>query len=117
VIKILGTETMSPQEISHELNRGGKFVRYRYTVSVVFLTITDATDVYFLRAGQNRVIRGLPWIFLTTFAGWWGFPWGPIHSVKTLWVNFRGGEDVTAEVANAMALPSVDWVMAAGAGD
>jgi hypothetical protein len=35
-------------------------------------------------------------------AGWWGIPWGPIFTVQSLVVNFKGGKDITAAVSGAM---------------
>ena len=30
--------------------------------------------------------------------GWWGIPWGPIHTVKSISVNNKGGIDVTNDI-------------------
>lgn len=108
--KIQGITGMSPQEISFEINRGGKFVCYRYCFSALVVTIMRGTDIYFVRAGENRVAKGLPWTLITLVVGWWGIP-----SVRSLWTNFNGGEDVTAAVANAMHLQGVSFAAAAGA--
>ncbi|HEY6308626.1 MAG TPA: hypothetical protein VI488_19455 [Candidatus Angelobacter sp.] len=113
---IQGIAGMSPQEISFEVNRGGKFVRYRYCFSVLVLTVMHGSDIYFVRAGENRILKGLPWILLTLLAGWWGIPWGPIRSVQALWLDFHGGEDLTAAVAGSMGLKDVHWDAAAAGG-
>jgi hypothetical protein len=99
---------MSPQEISFELNRGGTFVRYRYCFSALIITVMKSTDIYFVRAGENRVAKGLPWTLMTLVVGWWGIPWGPINTVRSVWTNFKGGEDVTAAIANSMKLQGVN---------
>jgi hypothetical protein len=112
--QIKGIAGITPGELSFEINRGGKFVVYRYCFSVIFLTMWRGTDIYFVRADQSRVIKGLPWTLLTLLAGWWGIPWGPIHSVRALWTNLRGGEDVTAVVAESLKLQSVNWATAGG---
>jgi len=44
----------------------------------------------------------LPWTGLSLLAGWWGIPWGPIWTVQALVTNFRGGKDVTAEIAGRL---------------
>jgi hypothetical protein len=39
---------------------------------------------------------------------WWpggGIPWGPIYTVQSLWVNLKGGHDLTPEAATALQLP------------
>ena len=102
--------------LSFEVNRGGKFVVYRYCVSVVVLTIMQGTDIYFVRSGESRVIKGLPWTLLSVVAGWWGIPWGPIRTVHSIWINSHGGTDVTAQIAGAMGLQGVNWDTAAAGG-
>jgi hypothetical protein len=107
--KIRGIAGMTPLEISFELNRGARFVVYKYCISAVVMTVMDSTDIYFVRAKESRIKRGIVWTMLTLVAGWWGFPWGPIRTVQSVWINLHGGESVTALVANAMQLQSVNW--------
>src|SRR5262249_21108847 len=104
---IKGISGMTPQEISFELNRGAKFVRYRYCFSALVVTVMQGTDIYFVPAKDSRIKKGLPWTVLTLLAGWWGIPWGPIRSIQSLVINLRGGDDVTAAVAQAMGLANV----------
>jgi len=46
----------------------------------------------------------VPWTLLSLIAGWWGIPWGLIFTSQSLYINLRGGNDVTNEVANALRL-------------
>lgn len=110
--KVQGISRMAPDEIAFELNRGGKFVMYRYCFSAILVTVMQSTDIYLIRAGQSRVVKGLPWCLLTLLAGWWGIPWGPIRSIQSLWINLRGGTNVTAAVANGLNLSGVKWDVA-----
>ena len=98
-MRIIGTEGMSPQQVEFEIQRGGKFVFFQYCISILILTFRRPSDIYFVRPGESAIAKGLPFIVLTLFAGWWGIPWGPIYSVQSLVTNFRGGKDVTAEIA------------------
>ena len=104
--KIIGIEGMSPEQVQFEVQRGGKFVCYQYTISIVVMTFRRASDIYFIRAGENAVKKGLPWTFLTLVAGWWGIPWGPIWSIQSLVTNFKGGKDLSAEIAAMRARPA-----------
>jgi len=103
--KIVGIEGITPQEMAFELQRGGKFVQYQYCVSVLIMTFKRGTDIYFLRAGESPAMKGLMWTLLTLVAGWWGIPWGPIYTIQSLYVNLRGGHDLTPQAATALQLP------------
>lgn len=96
---------MSPQQLVIELQGGARFVQYQYCISALVITFKRGTDIYFLRAGESPAVKGLAWTFLTFVAGWWGIPWGPIYTVQSLWVNLRGGHDMTPQAATALRLP------------
>lgn len=95
---IRGIEGMTAEQVKFEVQRGGKFVVYHYCISIVVLTFRRGTDVYFVRAGESRVKKGMPWTLLTLVAGWWGIPFGPIFSIMSLVTNFKGGKDVTGSI-------------------
>jgi hypothetical protein len=99
---IRGAETMSSDEIQFELQRGGKLVVYYYCVSLLVVTFRRSSPVYLLRSGDSGVAKGMPWILLTLAAGWWGIPWGPIYSVQSLMINFRGGKEVPPQAKPAI---------------
>ena len=101
-MKILGIEGLTTQQVNDDLNNGVKFVIYRYTVSIIVLTFRRSSDVYFIRPGENAVVKGLGWTILTFLLGWWGIPWGPIYSIGCLGTNLSGGKDVTKEIVGAM---------------
>ena len=113
--QIQGIAGLTPAELVFELNRGAKFVVYRYCFSAVVVTVMQSTDIYLVRSDQSRVRKGLPWTLLTLAVGWWGIPWGPIRTIQSAWTNLKGGKDVTVQVANAMKLTGVKWdVISAG---
>ena len=95
---------MSPDQIQAEIERGGRFVLYRYCISLLVITLRRPTDIYFVKAEGSRVRTGLPWTLLTLVMGWWGIPWGPIYSIQCLAKNLGGGEDVTAQIQRNLML-------------
>jgi hypothetical protein len=95
---IIGIERLTAPELTKELKRGGKFVTYSYCFSCIFVTVKRSSDIYFIRAGQSAVMRGLPFTLLSFLLGWWGIPFGPIFTVWVLITNFLGGNDVTSKV-------------------
>ncbi|MBK8257757.1 MAG: hypothetical protein IPK82_34450 [Polyangiaceae bacterium] len=97
-MKIEGIEGMDGQQLAMELQRGGKFVIYQYCISVFILTFRRPSDIYFVRAGESAVSKGLGYTLLSLVLGWWGIPWGPIYTVSSVITNLGGGKDVTHEV-------------------
>ncbi len=101
---IQGIQGMTHGELRHQIELGGRFVYYKYTFSVVVMTFRRGSDIYFVRAGESRVVKGLGWTALTLLFGWWGIPWGPIFSIGSLYTNLGGGVDVTLQVMNSLGL-------------
>jgi hypothetical protein len=97
-MSIVGIENMTPQDLKDQVSRGGKFVVYQYCISIIILTFKRPSKIYFIRAGENAIVKGLPFLLLSFIAGWWGFPWGIIYTIQSLFVNLQGGRDVTADV-------------------
>jgi hypothetical protein len=101
-MRIKGLEGLTIEDINHELNNGAKFVLYQYTISIILMTFRRPSDIYFLKSHENRVTTGWMYSLITFFLGWWGFPWGPIYSIGSLFTNLGGGKDVTIEVLNSL---------------
>jgi len=109
--KIRGIEGMKHGELDFEIQRGAKFVLFQYCISVVLITFRRSSDIYFLRQGENPVVKGLPFTLLSLVAGWWGIPWGPIYTIQSVYNNSRGGKDVTQAVVHSLltqAAPAPD---------
>src|SRR5689334_2089416 len=95
-------EKMTPQELSFELQQGARFIVYQYCISVVFLTMKRPSKVVLVRPGESRVTKGLPFVLLSAILGWWGIPWGAIYTIQSLWVNLKGGKDITDGIVQAL---------------
>jgi hypothetical protein len=97
-MKILGIEGLNEEQLATEIQRGAKFVIYQYCISIVILTFRRPSDIYFIRAGETAVGKGLGFSLISLLLGWWGIPWGPIYTIGSFITNFGGGKDVTQEV-------------------
>ena len=102
-MKIIGVEGYSPESIRGEVNRGAKLVMFTYCISIAVMTFKRPSSIYFVRAGQSRITKGLPFSLVSLLFGWWGIPWGPIYTIESLIRNFGGGLDVTDEVIRTVA--------------
>ena len=100
-MKIVGIEGLDPQELELELQRGAKFVIYYYSISIIILSFKRPSNIYFIRAGESSIPKGLGFTLISLLAGWWGIPWGPIHTIGSFITNFSGGKDVTREILSS----------------
>lgn len=100
--QIKGLEGMTNEQINIELNKGGKFVIFKYCISILIMTFQRGTDIHFIKAGESTISKSIGYTILTLIVGWWGFPWGPIHTIGALFTNLSGGKDVTEEVLNSL---------------
>lgn len=97
---------MSHEQVQQQVRDGGRFIMFQYGISILIMTFKRGSNIYFLKADQGAVGKGLGFSALTFLLGWWGIPWGPIYTIQTLWKNFSGGIDVTAEVMAQAAEPA-----------
>ncbi len=95
---VKGLEGMSNEQLELELNKGGKFVVFEYTISIIVMTFKRPSAIHFVKYGEGTFGKSFIYTLLTLLFGWWGFPWGPIYSIGALITNFGGGKDVTNAV-------------------
>ncbi|WP_040950988.1 hypothetical protein [Gorillibacterium massiliense] len=100
-MKITGIDGMTVNEVVDEVRQGGKFVIYYYCISIAIMTFKRPSSIYFIRATESG--QGAKFTLMSILLGWWGIPWGPIHTIGSLITNFKGGKDVTAEVMSTIA--------------
>ena len=104
IVAIQGLEDIgSLEQLEAELSQGARFVRYYYAFSVLVMTYRRGSDIRYIRPYKSRVAAGMPFTFLSLLVGWWGIPWGLIYTVQSVWVNLRGGKDVTEAVMAVLA--------------
>lgn len=97
-MKIKGIAGMTIADLQDEVARGGKFVSYTYCFSFAVMSFKQTSAVYFISSNENAFVKGTPFNLMTLLFGWWGIPWGPIHTIGCLFHNINGGKDITEEV-------------------
>ena len=88
---------LSKEKILAELESSGKFVVFQWCFSVLVFTVKDFSEVYFIRPYESILSKHIWHTLITIIFGWWGIPWGPIYTVRSLMINFNGGKIVTQE--------------------
>ena len=92
------------------VDNGARFVRFSVCYSYIFFTSRVETDIFLVRSYPSALWVGARYTLMTLLLGWWGIPFGPIHTIKALATNFRGGEDVTGFVPNELQNKDVSFM-------
>lgn len=100
--KIVGIEGLTTVEVMTEVELGARFVAFQYCISVFIMSFRRSSDVYFIRAGESTLARSLGFTVVSLLFGWWGIPWGPIFTIQSLFINLRGGRDLTPSVVESV---------------
>ena len=96
-LKLHDFSRMSEQEFHRSIAMGYRYVIYQYTVSVFIYTATRPTKVFRTQSRKAAWVKGLPYSVVCLLFGWWHVP-GILSNVGSLYHNFKGGVDVSAEV-------------------
>ena len=97
-MEIKNIEGLSGAEVRKLVSEGGKFVLYKYCISIVIASFNNPSAVYFIRPNQSAVSPAIGMLFVNLFLGWWGIPWGPIYTIGNIGTILSGGKDVTIEI-------------------
>ncbi|MBN1620061.1 hypothetical protein JW890_05005 [candidate division WOR-3 bacterium] len=100
-MKFKNVEGMSGEDMLKEMAQGGRFVIFQYCISIIILSFKRGSAIYFIRGNEKPGKYSFKYSLVTWLLGWWGIPWGPIFSFRSLYINSKGGIDVTKDVIEA----------------
>jgi len=97
--KIFIESDITLENLKEQINNGSKFIAFGYCVSILFaVTQRRFSPAFLIKENEDISKYKRKYNLITIFFGWWGFPWGPIHSIRTLHVNKSGGVDITEDI-------------------
>jgi hypothetical protein len=102
-MKIKNIDGLSANDLQQEVNSGGRFIYYAFTVSLIIVTFKRTSGVYLVRGGEHALVKGIAFTLVSFLFGWWGIPYGPKYTVESIRTNLRGGKNVTDEVMATVA--------------
>lgn len=102
-MKIKNIVGITSENLQFEVQQGGRFVYYAFTISVIVLTFKRTSGVYLLKKNESAFTKGICFTLLSFLFGWWGFPFGPKYTLESIRTNMKGGKDVTDEVMATVA--------------
>jgi len=90
-------KNLSFDELLTQLQSGRyKFVVYQYCISLFAITLRRLSPVILVEYQSTK--NNFKYNLFTLLFGWWGIPWGPIYSIKSLISNNKGGINVTEDI-------------------
>lgn len=86
-------------ELEQKVKDGGKFIIYQYCISLFFaVSLRRFSSAFFIENKSSIRKYKLKYNILSLFFGWWGVPWGPIHTIKSIILNNKGGVEITDDI-------------------
>jgi hypothetical protein len=101
-VQVAGIDRMTGEELASEVQRGGRFLIFQFCASTFVMAYRTSSDVFFYRAGESAAREIFHYCLASMLLGWWGLPWGPIFTIRSIIPNLRGGRDVTQEVVTSL---------------
>lgn len=101
-VQINNIENLSVADLRSLVAQGGKFVYFPYTISIIFMTFQNKSDIYFIRPNENSFKYSVGFFLMNLVLGWWGIPWGPIYTIGALASHISGGKDITEPIMSHM---------------
>lgn len=91
------------EELETDINAGGKFVIYTYVISILIMTFKRPSDIYYVSSKESALSYGWQYMLISFILGWWGFPWGPIYTIQSMWYGIVG-KDITDDIKSDVML-------------
>jgi|GEM_PF-1649332 hypothetical protein len=102
---IPGTEGLTAAQIVEMVKQGGRFMVWRYNFSIMVLSFKRSSGLRFIKPGESGFLGCFGHSCISSFFGWWGFPWGLIWTPVCLFRNMAGGQDLTEPVLASVVGP------------
>ena len=102
-MKIKNIDGLSAADLQEQVNSGGRFVYFPFTISLIVVTFKHTSGVYLVRKSKGAAIKAIPFTLISLLFGWWGIPFGPKYTIESIRTNMAGGKDVTDDVMATVA--------------
>ncbi len=86
-------------DLKLKINQGARFVVFQYCISLIFaISLKRFSKAYFVEKFDSTNKYAKKYNILSLVFGWWGIPWGPVYTIKSINLNRAGGVDVTEDI-------------------
>ena len=99
---IKNIQNYSTEEIFDEISRGGKFVCFSYTISIIAMTFRRSSSIFFIPADHGTFKHRVGYSTANLLFLCCGTASTEIYTIGAIFTNMTGGRDVTAEVLSQL---------------
>lgn len=97
-IKIDPKDDLTIQELERRVQAGYRFISFEYIISFFAVTQRRFSKAILINSSQDIRKYCNKYNLVSSVFGWWGFPWGPIYTIRSFGVNRKGGIDMTDDI-------------------
>lgn len=97
ILTVYGDGNKSQDSVENTELKGARLVVFEYCISLIVITFKRTSPAYFIGPHDNTLPKAIPFISISLLFGWWGFPWGPIYTISSIYKNLRGGIQVAGK--------------------
>lgn len=97
--RIILEEDLTMDELQNKISNGARFIIFQYCISILFaVSLRRFSPAILIEDSAILSRRQRKYNILSLIFGWWGIPWGPIYTVKSINLNKKGGLDITDDI-------------------
>jgi len=108
-LDVKGIENLSSEEIISEIKAGATFRIFTYCTSFIVVTYQKKSPIYFIKKDESTFSKGSEYFFISLILGWWGFPWGPIYTISSIFNILSGGENITPKIKKLLKEAEIEF--------
>jgi hypothetical protein len=98
-IKIRLAKEYSGAQINKLTESGARFIIYQYCISLFFaITLRRFSPAFLILPGEPANKYKGRYNLISLLFGWWGIPWGPVYTFRSVMLNNKGGIDYTDDI-------------------
>lgn len=86
------------ENLNQEIENGSRFIIYPYCISIIAVSFPLFSPAILIRKGESTRGYRIYYNLISLLLGWWGLPWGPVQTIKSIVNTTNGGLDVTEDV-------------------
>ncbi|MBR8536870.1 hypothetical protein KDU71_14945 [Carboxylicivirga sediminis] len=91
-------QPLTIEELKYKVENGYRFKAFQYCFSPIFATYYPFSPAFLLKDGETGKPQIRKYNMISAIFGWWGVPYGPLYTIRSMRFNLKGGLDVTDDI-------------------